>query len=869
MPPALVNSSVTLDPAVDSAQPMRLRGVRVHNLQNIDVTIPRGKLVVVTGVSGAGKSSLAFDTLYTEGQRRYIECFSASSRRFLERLERPEADQIDNIPPAVAVRATNLGTAPRAMLASETEIYDELCVLFARLGTIVCPSCGREVRREGPDSAAGFVQSLSPGTRYMIGYVPAIDAGAARADWRQTLKAEGCTRLLLNGQPLDLRTEPAAPPPALTSADELLVVIDRLIADDGGASRQADSLELAFERGHGRLWVLVREGVEPVADHSDFRRGARREIAGDAWRLHWFNAQWACGHCQREFTPIEPRLFSFNSPLGACPGCRGTGLAAADTGAPCPDCGGTRLRDDALAVKVAGHDIAAVCRMSASAACEFLRQLGAGGDTQAAHPVEAVVNRLVLRLADLDSLGLGHLALDRPLRTLSGGELRRAALAAALGAQLVNTLYVLDEPTAGLHPCDSGRLLDIVRRLCDAGNSVIVVEHDAEFIGNADFAIDLGPGAGRAGGRVVFQGPPALLAACAESVTAKHLSRAAGRGPGGMARRPPQAEWIELRGVRHNNLHDLTVRFPLGVLCAITGVSGSGKSSLIQETLYPALARSLGRPQPAGRVGLYAEIVGGDLIDDVVRLDQSPVVRAARSNPATVLKLFDEIRRLFAQTAESQVRQFTAGHFSFNADLGGRCSECRGTGSLAIDMHFLPDVTLACPACDGARFRREILEVAWRGLNIAEVLRLTVDEAFTFFRGHSKIQRRLKSLKDVGLNYLTLGQPCDTLSAGESQRLQLAVILAGSSRAKTLFLLDEPTIGLHPADVAVLLECFAALLSAGHSLIVIDHDRALIRAADYLIDLGPGAGPAGGRVVAQGPPETVGRTAESLTGRWL
>jgi excinuclease ABC subunit A len=961
----------------DCAPRIELRGVRVHNLQNIDLDIPLGQLIVVTGVSGSGKSSLAFDTLYAEGQRRYVESFSNDSRRFLERFEKPDADRIEPIPPAIAVRQKTGSRSRRATVGTATEIYDSLRLLFARVGVIECPRCRRRVERHTPASAQTVLAGLASATRFMICFPIGAKLTASRAASQPGIKPvwpglersaapgsegiqgtlashpirvnsdlieAGFTRLIIGGT-----TVAVSDAGANFAADaRVLVVVDRLTAGTSIAERLADSLELAFRHGDGACVVLVPRGTgvaratpagsatpQPGTGETAHEPGKadpdRLTVDGGEYDILSFNSRLICPGCGTEFADPEPALFNFNSPLGACPDCRGIGERAADAQSPqvCPACQGARLRPEALAVHVAGRTIIELTRLTAAELLALIRESDKKrtgseliststkqSDTREAPvPVlsdvpgpdddrherqrqmsEQILTLAANRLEFLINVGLGYLTLDRLARTLSGGEAQRVRLTAIFGAKFVNMLCVLDEPTTGLHPRDTERLLAAIQRLRDAGNTVVVVEHDATVIRQADQVLDIGPGAGRDGGRVVFQGTPQELASNGESATADFLSgRRQFAAAASCVRRSPTG-WLRIAGVEHHNLRDVAVDFPLGVLCVVTGVSGSGKSSLVEETLHPAVvaglrarfengdsfrAENLESRETARRArclspfsnptatGRYASLTGLDQIDNIVLIDQSPLGRSARANPVSFLNLFGEIRTLFAETAEAKIKNFSARHFSFNFAGGGRCETCRGTGTIAVDMQFLPDVVTTCPDCHGARYRREILEARYRGLSIAEVLALTVRDAFPFFRGRTRLQRRLKVLKDVGLDYITLGQPANTLSGGESQRLKLAAFLARASRSRTLFVVDEPTSGLHPADVARLMDGLGQILAGGHSLIVIEHNLDFLRSADYLIDLGPGAGPAGGRIIAAGTPEEIARVPESITGMFL
>ena len=935
-----------------------LRGVEVHNLQGIDLDVPHRKLIVFCGLSGSGKSSLALDTLYAEGQRRYIESFSAYTRQFLQRLEKPEADRIDGIPPAIAVTNKSTNRSSRSTVGTATETADYLRLLFAKIGRVFCQSCGHEVRRDSPQSASDVLASLSPGKRFMIAFPATLDEGDDPADRATRLKENGFIRVVVDGRIVNLDADP---PDSLVPArgsghGEWLVIVDRLTAGRTGGDRIRDSLETAFTHGQGECRALVEDDD---ADESEAaRRGQALEIDSRPFRRIGFGANLACADCQLEYPDPEPRLYSFNSPLGACPECEGFGnvmdvdmelvvpnpdkslrdgavapwnspaysheldelVALGDdyglpldvpfsslteeqigliirgvperdfkglegffawlerrkykmhirvflsrwrSYRPCPACGGARLRPEALATRVGGCNIAEISRMKIRDAAKFFRELD---QTDWERQVgRTMLEQVRTRLGYLEKVGLDYLTLDRTLRTLSGGEIRRVALSGALGSSLVNMLYVLDEPSIGLHPHDIDRLIEAITGLRDRGNTVVVVEHEEAIIRAADQAVEIGPGAGERGGRIVFQGTPREMEDSPDSLTGDYLAGRRGVGSSGR-RRPPNHGWIRLAGARGNNLQDVTVEFPLGILCLVTGVSGSGKSTLVEDTLYPALCRRMRKdaPKPYG----HDDVFGDGQVDEVIMVDQSPIGRSPRSNPVTYLKAFDEIRAVFAETVEARTRNYSASHFSFNVD-GGRCTACNGDGHTEIDMQFLADVYMKCGQCNGTRYRAEILEVTYRGRNIAEVLEMTVREAFTFFRGRPKVQARLKRLIDVGLDYVRLGQPANTLSGGEAQRLKLAGYMSGARRGRCLFILDEPTTGLHFSDVVQLLDCFDALLAVGHSLIVVEHNLQMMKAADYIIDLGPGAADEGGRVVAKGTPEMIVNNEDSLTGRYL
>lgn len=930
---------------------MELRGVRVHNLQGVNVTIPWGKWVAISGVSGSGKSSLAFDTLYAEGQRRYLESLSPQSRQFLEQLPQPEADHIDPLPPAIALRQNARAFSPRSTVGSATEILHYLRLLFAKVGRIVCPKCQHEVRKQTPQNVWETIQTYPVGQRYQIGFPINVDQAENNADLFEGLREQGFTRGILEGVSINLKSET---PPDLGTVEKLWIIVDRLTAGKTAEERVLDSLELAFASGAGECVVLREDSTA---------EGPALSVDGKTWRLEQFSDQLQCATCGREFLEPEPRLLNPNSPVGACPTCQGTGQVlefafeqvvpepdftleegalacfresalanresewlgqAQVVGVPldvpvsklppkqktlliegdpshdlaglraifdelqasgkptvqsfldrwllrtsCLDCQGFQLREDALAVRMGEFHIGELSQQPLAEFRTRLDQLTQDLTNTQKKLVAVVLVELKSRTDSLLQLGLEYLALNDPLERLSSGETQRVALARTVGHQLVNSLYIFDEPSTGLHPADCERVAQVLAELQQAENTIVVVEHEEDFLNPANHLIDLGPAAGCEGGRVVYQGDLEGLLNATDSRTGQFLNGTE------TVQRPFQPTMkdnpsrITIRGGKRFPLQNLTVEFPLNCLCVLTGVSGSGKTVLLQQVLYPALQYSLGLPIPRNVREGFGEITGGDGIDEVVLLDQSPLTGSTRSNPVTFLNVFDEVRRIFTETPEAQKQGFQLKDFSFNSPSGGRCPACVGHGTIDVEMQFLSDLQMVCPECQGTRYRPEILSARYRGLNIAEVLNLTVAEAFPFFRTSPRIRKRLQLLKDVGLDYLPLGQPTALLSGGESQRLKLASFLGESTRGQTLFLLDEPTAGLHPADIQTLLNCFDHLLAVGHSVIVAEHNLHLIGQADWVIDLGPGAGKSGGQIVAAGPPEEIAKNAESLTGQWL
>ncbi len=866
---------------------IELEGVRVNNLQNISLKIRHNALTVICGVSGSGKSSLAFDTLYAEGQRRYVETFSPSARQFLDRIERPLVDRISGLPPAIAIRQQIRFDGPRSTLGTRTEIIESLRVIFSRAGRLVCPDCQLPVDAMSAESIAAEILEQPSSARMMIGAAVHVDH-SKYDDVRADLLRRGFTRVVIDGRMTRLEevdSLPTVPPPSrkrpsAARATTLTVIIDRLKSDAVTADRLTESITTAMKIGDGNCVVLT--DVEPVSGERGGTSPSVQTVDGTPWSVRHFSGKRICPGCAREFPEPSPGLLSFTSPLGACPECGGTGVTtgASDTAGTkklakkrtpqpetcCLACHGNRLNRDALAVQLRGLTLPVVAAMEIGDLLVWLTETRTSLPTNLQSALRPAFEHTNRRLAFLIHCGMNYLSLDRSMRTLSGGESQRASLTTALGSGLINTLYVLDEPTAGLHPSDTKRIIEAVRELQQRGNTVVVVEHDPEFMLAADDIVEIGPGAGDSGGTIVFQGSPVELLN-ADTATAKHLQL--NSIPAQMTskqRRQPES-WLTLTGVRCHNIDDLSVKIPLGVLCAITGVSGSGKSSLIVDSLYPQLCRQLQLTVIPSGDGTIDRIDGFEQIDNVLLLDQSPVQRSRRSIPATWIGVFDEIRVLLAETHEAKKRNFGRGMFSFNSASGGRCPVCEGRGVVTVAMQFLADIQTTCEECNGRRFRPDVLEIRYRDRSVHEILRMTGDEAFTFFNGHHKIQQRLNAVRQVGLGYLRLGQPLSTVSGGEAQRLRIAALLAGipledgdtaaqnrkagalTRAGRTLFLLDEPCSGLHLQDIERLRTCLDFLLQTGHSVIVIDHDPALTSHADHIIQLGPGAGRLGGQVV--------------------
>ncbi|MEC7767978.1 MAG: excinuclease ABC subunit UvrA [Acidobacteriota bacterium] len=960
------------EPATGQDGHIVISGARTHNLKGVDLSLPSNQLIVVTGVSGSGKSSLAFDTIYAEGQRRYVESLSAYARQFLERMEKPDVDRIDGIAPAIAIRQKNSVRNPRSTVGTTTEINDYLRLLWARIGRTVCRKCGRDVIRETAEVAAKQLSELNEGTRLLLGFEMPLVHGLRDADLNggdsggaddasdqsgtnggtltsdragsateavpaaiEALRRRGFGRLYVDGQATgfdDVDLE------QLANRTALDVVVDRVKVRPDLLTRLTDSIEVAYSEGGGAVFAI------------------QLSEAGDETARHVFSERFECRTCAILYELPQPRLFSFNNPFGACPTCHGFGnVIKLDLGLvvpnpslsiqqnaiepwskphyrskladlkraarakrirlnvpweeltddeqafvvdgdgeyegirgffrqierkkykvhvrvflsryrsylTCPDCQGARLRREARDVYVGGRTIDVVCALTVQAAVEFFETLKL--DPRETAIAEKILREIRKRLMFLRDVGLNYLTLDRASSTLSGGESQRINLATSLGSALVGTLYVLDEPSIGLHPRDNQRLIGILQQLRDQGNTVIVVEHDADMMRIADYIVDLGLGAGEQGGRVVYAGRYEPLLKEPRSLTAKYL-RDDLAIPLPTIRRKPTGQHIRVIGATEHNLQLLDIDIPLNVLTCVTGVSGSGKSTLVHDVLYAALKRTRGGWDK--KIGAHERVEGAELVSDVSLVDQAPIGRTPRSNPATYLKAFDPIRALFASTKEAQANGLTASHFSFNVS-GGRCDVCEGEGVIRIEMQFLADVFVPCEECDGARFKPQVLDVTYRGRRIDQVLDMTVREALSFFNNSPKVLRRLTVLDEIGLGYLRLGQPATTLSGGEAQRIKIASHLTAHNRDRTLFILDEPTTGLHFDDIAKLLGAFKKLLDAGHTLLVIEHNLDVIKTADWIIDLGPEGGQDGGRLVATGTPEQVAQVEESHTGRYL
>ena len=929
-----------------------IRGARQHNLKNIDVDLPRNKLIVMTGLSGSGKSSLAFDTIYAEGQRRYVESLSSYARQFLGQMDKPDVDLIQGLSPAISIDQKTTSKNPRSTVGTVTEIYDHLRLMYARVGTPHCPECGREIQRQTVDQIIDAISTLPERTKIML-LAPIVRGRKGEyAKQLEEMQKKGFVRARIDGELCELSE---APKLAKTKKHTIEIVVDRIIIRPDLQQRLTDSLETALNLGGGLVSVIEME----------------------SGRETLYSQNYACPDCGVSIEALEPRLFSFNNPYGACPCCSGLGvllkmdpdiiipdrsksfnegairvsgwntseagsmaacylrgLAEAygfslDTpvgelseeilnvvlygtrgkkirveyerpngsgsfnvpfegvitnlerryretnsdsaktayeeymaNVTCPECGGRRLRREALSVTVGGLSIQDVAALPIGRARQFFRELALTEKEQLI--ARQLLKEIDARLSFLIDVGLEYLTLSRSAGTLSGGEAQRIRLATQIGSGLTGVLYILDEPSIGLHQSDNEKLLGTLRHLRDLGNTLIVVEHDSDTMLAADYIVDIGPGAGVNGGRVMAAGTPAEIMANPDSLTGQYLSGKR-HVPLPASHRIPTG-WLTVKGARANNLKNIDVRFPLGVLCCVTGVSGSGKSSLVNEILYKSLSRTLNRAR--SRAADHDGILGAEQLDKAILIDQSPIGRTPRSNPATYTGLFDLIREVFAATPDAKARGYKPNHFSFNVK-GGRCEACSGDGILKIEMQFLSDVYVPCEVCHGRRYNRETLEVRYKGKNIYDVLEMTVDEALEFFAPLPRLAGKLQTMHDVGLGYVKLGQPSDTLSGGEAQRIKLATELSRRATGRTLYVLDEPTTGLHIADVALLNEVLHRLADGGNTLIIIEHNLDVIKTADYIIDLGPRGGDQGGTVVAQGTPEEIAACAQSATGAYL
>lgn len=838
---------------------LRLHNVRVNNLKEVSLDIPPGQWLLFCGLSGSGKSSLAFDTLYAEGQRRYISCLSPQTRQFITQLDRPDADLIEGIPPAIAVQAFRGLVARKTTVGIATEISEHLRVLFCEVAIAVCPRCHQSVRSDNPESVADWLQSLGEGRRFQVTFVSPCD------DWAMALmsaKRNGFARAIVGGTTIDLSRPEDDELAGQGHIDRVSIVVDRLKTGSLERSRLIESLEIAFQSGEAACQILIEPGGASMSN--DLASAAQVEVGGKPWLSFGFGRSMNCG-CGFKLEQAEPKLFAHTSKIGACDVCDGVGFTDKLDREICDACHGTRFVESARAYQIDGLTIADFESMTLTRLAQEVQSIGATLPKNAALATRWLRGQIETRLDYLQQVGLGYLSLRRPVRSLSAGEAQRVSLTSCLSSTLVNALYVLDEPSVGLHAADMNRLIAAIRSLHQRGNTMVVVDHDEGMIRAASRVVEVGPAAGVTGGEIVFDGTPEELVSNGETITADFLAGRRGVSWNQDNRRTPRGG-VRLIGASGNNLRNLNVEFPLGCLTVVTGVSGAGKSSLVQQTLYGAVcaAKQVNSDPPLP----YEEVHGSDRFDEIVMVDRSPIGRSARSNPVTYVKAFDDIRRCFADTMDAKSKNLNVSKFSFNA-AGGRCDKCEGAGQLVIDMQFLPEVNITCDSCRGTRYRDEVLAVKYRGKNISDVLQMTVREAFSFFRGQHKVQAKLKALIDVGLDYVRLGQPANTLSSGEAQRLKLGLYLNSTKSKRALFLLDEPTTGLHMADVSKLLDCFDTLLSVGHSMIVVEHHLQLIRNADWVIDLGPGAAEAGGTVVVAGTPEDVAACKDSLTGKFL
>jgi excinuclease ABC subunit A len=824
-----------------------IKGAREHNLKNIDISIPREAITVITGPSGSGKSSLAMDTIYAEGQRRYVESLSAYSRQFLEQLQRPDIDFIEGLSPSIAIDQKTVNRSPRSTLGTITEIYDYLRVLYTRLGKAYCYNCGTEIASQESRNIVGAILSLAEGTRVQILAPLVRDRKGNYRKELQEMRNEGFVRARIDNEMMDLTQEIIL---EKKKRHTIEIVIDRLIIKSGSERQVREAVETSFKYADTIVVNLPGKDKDILLSKTA-----------------------ACPKCGIGYPEINPRFFSFNSRSGACPTCRGLGFKDVEEDAVemeeyryCRSCKGFRLRREALSVTFKGLHIGEFSRMSVNEALSFLKELSL---TERQRIIASRVLKEVLdRLSFLANVGLGYLTLDRPSLTLSGGEAQRVRLATQMGSSLTGVLYVLDEPSIGLHPRDCVKLLRSLSSIRNADNTIIVVEHDEETIRWADHIVDMGPGAGTRGGWIVAEGTPEEIQHSEKSLTGQYLSGTQSiKTP---SKRRVTQDFVIIRGASEHNLKDIDVHIPLKVFTCVTGVSGSGKSSLIFDILYRAAQKKLltGQNISHHHPGKHTEITGMQLLDRVISVDQSPIGRTPRSNPATYTGVFSFIRELFSMLPDSKVRGYSPSRFSFNV-AGGRCGACRGNGSIKVEMHFLPDVYVPCDICKGKRYNNETLEIMFKGKNIATVLDMTVVEALQFFENIPQIKRKLDILEEIGLGYLQLGQPATTLSGGEAQRIRLSRELGKKTTGNTLYILDEPTTGLHFVDIQKLLDVIAMLVDKGNTVVVIEHNLDVVKSADYVIDLGPEGGEEGGRIIAEGTPEEVSLNRQSHTGAFL